>query len=196
MKFEQSLFDNAYNFDAYKALIIQLLAQKKTTGTDHSAAMINYTELNVVRLKRGEKQAKLSAEQIDLARKGVPQYWLLITEAWCGDAAANLAIINELANASPNVELKIILRDENPDIMDAFLTNGGKSIPKLVLITKKDLTDYASWGPRPAFLQNWLAENKKTEALNKSELTEGFQKWYAKDRGQSTANEILELMDL
>lgn len=196
MKFDQSIFENAYSFEGYKDLITKLLAENKTTGLDQSDAMINYTKLNVARLKRGEKHAKLSPEQIAQVNKAKTQYWLLLTEAWCGDAAANLGIINELAKSSDTISLKIILRDENPAIMDAFLTNGGKSIPKLILVDKNSMTDYATWGPRPAFLQNWLTENKKTEALSKAELTEAFQKWYAKDKGQSTANEVIELIKI
>lgn len=194
MKFDQATLESAYSFEEYKLLIDKLLSQNKTTGLDQSEAMINYTKLNVARLKRGEKQAKLTDAQISQIKNITPQYWLLISEAWCGDAAANLAIINALAKASSNISLKIILRDENPEIMDAFLTNGGKSIPKLILIDKDSLTDFASWGPRPKYLQDWLLENKKTAALSKAELTESFQKWYAKDKGQTTASEILHLL--
>lgn len=196
MKFQQSHIDSSFSFEGYKDLISKLLAENKTTGLDQSEAMINYTILNVARLKRGEKQAKLNQDQIALIKKAVPQYWLVLTEAWCGDAAANLGIINEIAKYSENISLKIVLRDENPAIMDAFLTNGGKSIPKLIMVDKNSMTDYASWGPRPAFLQNWLAENKKTNALSKAELTEAFQKWYAKDKGQTTATEVIKLLKI
>lgn len=196
MIFEQYLLDKAYNFEQYKDLVAQLLKDNKTTGLDQSESMIEYTKLNVVRLKRGEKQARLNDDQKAILAKAKPQYWLVITEAWCGDAAANLGIIHEMASSSDSIELKIILRDENPEIIDAFLTNGGRSVPKLILIDKETRSDFANWGPRPTILQDWLKKNKETGELSKAELTEAFQKWYAKDRGQTTAQEILSLVFL
>ena len=59
---------------------------------------------------------------------------MVISEGWCGDAAQILPVINKMALVSNKIEFRIVLRDENPALMDAFLTNGGKAIPKVIMI--------------------------------------------------------------
>lgn len=184
------------SYAEYVALVSSLIAQNKTTGPNQSDDFLAYTKLNQSRMRRGEKQAKLTEQQTNAIKSlKKPQIWMLLTEAWCGDAAANLPMINEVASASEHIQLRLLLRDENLDIMDQYLTNGGRSIPKLVIFDAESMQEIAQWGPRPAFLQNWLMENKKTEALSKSELTEAFQKWYAKDKGQTLAEELISLLN-
>jgi hypothetical protein len=61
---------------------------------------------------------------------------LAIAEAWCGDVYRELPTAVRIAEAS-GLDLRIFLRDENPDIMDEFLSNEGKSraIPVFVFYT-------------------------------------------------------------
>jgi hypothetical protein len=146
-------------------------------------------------MKRGNKQAKpTEAQQKALQNIQKPQVWMLITEAWCGDAAANLPMIAKLAETAEQIELRLILRDENLDIMDQYLTNGGRSIPKLVIFDAESMEEIAQWGPRPAYLQQWLYRNKQSQELSKEELNEAFQKWYNKDKGQTLADELIQLI--
>ncbi|MDV7397606.1 thioredoxin family protein, partial [Arthrospira platensis SPKY1] len=113
----------------------------------------------------------------------------------CGDAAANIPMIMRLAEVNPHIELRLLLRDEHPEIMDRYLTRGARSIPKMVMYRAADMRELGTWGPRPAYLQEWLYRNKESQELSQGELAEAFQKWYAKDKGQTLAEEILALAE-
>ncbi|MHC8520324.1 thioredoxin family protein [Rossellomorea sp. H39__3] len=59
---------------------------------------------------------------------------IAITEDWCGDAMVNIPILLKLAEAA-GIEVKMILRDENLELMDQYLTNGtSRSIPIFIFI--------------------------------------------------------------
>lgn len=120
------------------------------------------------------------------------QLWMIITETWCGDSAQNIPIIAELAKLNPLIELKIILRDTNLNIMDHFLTNNSKSIPKLVAFDK-DGNQLFQWGPRPKEAQS-LVLNARENQIPKDEYMVSLHKWYASDRGKTTEQEIYDLL--
>jgi len=120
------------------------------------------------------------------------QLWMIITETWCGDSAQNIPIIAELAKLNPLIELKIILRDTNLNIMDHFLTNNSKSIPKLVAFDK-DGNQLFQWGPRPKEAQS-LVLNARENQIPKDEYMVSLHKWYASDRGKTTEQEIFDLL--
>lgn len=119
---------------------------------------------------------------------GVERKLLVIAEDWCGDASNTVPILAKLADAVPNLELRVILRDQNPTVMDRYLTNGSRSIP-IVIALDSNFHEVGHWGPRPAELQAWVMANLKT--MPKSELYPLARKWYAKDRGDSTIREVL-----
>lgn len=189
-------------YDAYRQLTDELLAQGKTTGENHSEAMIHYTQLNVARMNRLDKTTRLlEATREQLQHVNRPMIWLTLTEAWCGDAAQIIPVLQKIAGASELVELRLILRDEHPEIMNAFLTNGGRSIPKVILLDAQTLDVLGSWGPRPAVVQEMvMAARADMEALTDKEakkeryqeLTAAAQKWYAKDKTQSIQEEFLK----
>jgi len=84
----------------------------------------------------------LTADDVSFFRKAGalpngPAKILALAEAWCGDVYRELPTIARIAEAS-GADLRIFLRDENPDIMDEFLSNDGKSraIPVFVFYTK------------------------------------------------------------
>ncbi|MDA9564238.1 thioredoxin family protein, partial [Flavobacteriales bacterium] len=183
------------SYTSYRELIDNLVNQDKTTGIDQSEAMINYTKLNVHRMNRLDKHIQIES-QLELTIENIDRHqtWLVISEAWCGDAAQNLPILNKLAELSPMVELQIILRDENLDIMDQHLTNGGRSIPKIIFTDELDQKEIAVWGPRPEPLQQLVLDNKKTKAKTYDELNKDIQLWYAKDKGLTFQREILTLL--
>ena len=127
----------AQSYSEYKELILNLLKEGRSTGSDQSENFVNFTRLNDKRMKRLDKQTKLS-EHAELKTQSIEKEftWLVLTESWCGDAAQTLPVVNKFAEANKNIELKVVLRDENDDLMNQFLTNGSKSIPKLIVIEK------------------------------------------------------------
>lgn len=198
----QSVIDSAMTYEAYRQLTDDLVAQNKTTGPNQSEAMIHYTKLNQTRMNRLDKTTILTVETLEkLAHITQPQIWLVLTEPWCGDAAQIVPVIHKLAAASPNITLRLILRDENLPIMDAFLTNGARSIPKLIVLDAETLEVFATWGPRPqalqAIMQPLIQDMKATTdpALRK-EKSEAqkleAQRWYNQDKTRSIQEDLLE----
>lgn len=187
--------DKSLSYPQYRDLIDTLLADGKTTGDGHPADFVEYTKLNVTRMERLDKTVALSDDLLkvlqDLKRK---QIWLVITEAWCGDAAQNLPVLQQMALQSPNIELRLVLRDENLALMDQYLTNGGRSIPKLIMLDSETLTELATWGPRPAGAQALLVAHKANPDESHADFVKNVQLWYAKDKTLSTQNELLVLL--
>jgi len=189
------IISKAIDYSTYRKLIQDRIAKNQSTGTNHSEAMVGYTDLNEKRMKRLDKTIKLLPETIiQLAAIDTPQVWLVLTEGWCGDAAQSVPVMVKMAAENPNIELKFLLRDENLEVMDEFLTNGGRSIPKLIVLEKETLNVLASWGPRPVEVQNLFTEAKKSPEFNYPEMQKVVQLWYAKDKGVNIQKEIIELV--
>jgi hypothetical protein len=177
----------------YRALVRDLLAEGKSTGPEQSEDLTNYSLLNDRRMKRLDKTIKISEETIQEFQKvSAPQTWLVITEGWCGDAAQNLPVLNKIATASDYIDLKVLLRDENLALMDLFLTNGGRSIPKLIALDK-DNNVIDSWGPRPTIATKMVADYKEKNGVLDPEFKQDLQVWYNKDKGQSIQEDFVSL---
>jgi len=191
---KSNAFKQAIDYPSYRNLIKSLLANNKTTGSNHSEAMIAYTKMNDQRMNRWDKKVSLDTDIVELVN-GLPKMnWLVITEAWCGDAAQNIPFIAKLANENPNIELKFIMRDEHPEIMDQYLTKGARSIPVLIIMDE-NYHDLATWGPRPEPVQNMVMEAKDNPDLSQSEFIEKVHKWYATDKNTTISNEFKELIN-
>lgn len=189
------LFESGYSYESYRKLIDELLTEDKTTGDNHSEDYLNYTKMNVQRMNRMDKTIDLS-DELRSKLKDLPckLNWLVLTEAWCGDAAQNVPILAKIAAQSDNINLRLLLRDEHLEIMDQYLTNGGRAIPKLAVFDEQ-FNELATWGPRPDEVQEMVLENKRTEKLPYQEFAKVVQKWYAKDKGKSLQLEIQELLE-
>jgi len=124
------------------------------------------------------------------ASPGVERKLLAIAEDWCGDASSTVPILAKLAATVPGLELRVILRDENPEVMDRYLTNGSRSIP-IVIALDRDYRELGHWGPRPSELQAWVMDRRLT--VPKAELYPQVRQWYARDRGETTLREVLRV---
>ncbi|MCV9929317.1 thioredoxin family protein [Flavobacterium sp. LS1R49] len=187
---------NSYSYHEYRKLVSDLLAQGKSTGAEQSEDLTHYSSLNETRMNRLEKTIKITEETISKLQNIREDYiWLVISEGWCGDAAQLLPIIYKMATESKDkIELKIVLRDENPDLMNLFLTNGGKAIPKLIIIHKEKLEVIADWGPRPKGATDLVNNYKKEFGAFDETIKTNLQLWYLHDKGVSTQDEIIEIM--
>lgn len=195
------LISGAMTYGAYRQLSTDLYRVGQTTGTNHSPAMLEYTRLNNLRMDRLERTLRLSDEiKSALQQMEMPMTWLVLVEAWCGDVAQSLPYLNAMAVQSEPVQLRLLLRDEHPELMDAFLTEGTRSIPKLILLSEDDQRVLGSWGPRPEGAQRIMREAKgrmqetkdaaERESLFDQAKTD-IQKWYTQDKGQAIQQEIL-----
>ncbi|HVE59640.1 MAG TPA: thioredoxin family protein [Pyrinomonadaceae bacterium] len=186
--------EKSMTFAEYIKLIDDLLLDGKTTGTNQSDAMFNYGKLNRQRMHRLEKTVLLNESLKEKARKiDRKQIWLIITEGWCGDAAQNIPVIEKIAAASDNIETRYVLRDENLELMDAYLTNNARSIPKLIALEAESLEEIGTWGPRPQAAMDLFIQLKH-QGLEKPLIMENLQRWYIADKNQTIQTEFEKLL--
>ena len=185
------------DYSTYLEMSHALYEAKKSSPADTAQAsedMLNYVKMNLQRMERVAKTMDLSPETIATAQAlGQKIYFLAISEVWCGDAAQNMPLIAKIADANPEkISLKIVWRDLNPDLMNAYLTNGGKAIPKIVVLDE-NLNELATWGARPTAALPIVAEWKASGAAH-SVLVETIQRWYNKDKGQSLQDDFNKIL--
>lgn len=183
------------SYQDYRNMVKQLVENNSTTGEDKSEAMINYSMLNDRRMKRWDKTVKIPQEIQDrIAEFNEKITWLVLTESWCGDAAHLMPVMNKIAELNNNIDFKVILRDENDELMNQFLTNGSKSIPKLIMIDNASGEVINSYGPRPDEATKMVNDYKKELGVLTPEFKEDLQRWYNKDKGQSTLKDLTAML--
>lgn len=187
--------DDAISYKTYVDLMQHLVDNEATTGDEQTESNINYTKLNQRRMKRWDKTVKISdaasSKIIDSKKKLT---WLVISESWCGDAAHVLPVMNKVAELNDGIDLRIVMRDEHPELMGAFLTNGSRSIPKLIVIDVEANKVVNSYGPRPNELTRLVNEFKATHGKLTAEFKEDIQRWYNKDKGQHIIEDLITLL--
>ncbi|MEP7381274.1 MAG: thioredoxin family protein [Gemmatimonadota bacterium] len=164
-------FDAALDFDAYLTTVVA----------------------NSTLWRSVHRTAHVSDEAVARAREVPGRLKLLaLTEDWCGDAVNSLPIIARLVDQVPTMELRLLSRDANPDLMDSHLSGASQSIP-VVMIFEEEMTELGWWGPRPTALQAWfLSEGIR---LEKGERYKQMRTWYARDRGRSILDEVLGIAE-
>ncbi|MCO6497274.1 MAG: thioredoxin family protein [Chitinophagaceae bacterium] len=185
----KEFWDNAVSYDEYMKEAKEAVAHPKP-GID--TEYHEYFELGVHRMERTMKIFNPSEEQLKLlADKDFKGKILIISEPWCGDASNAVPIVVKLFNDN---EVRITYRDQEPSLIDDFLTNGSKSIP-VVIFLDNDFNVIAHWGPRPAYGRELFEKHKKDPvAYDKEEFHNDVQKYYALNKGHDTAQELLELL--
>lgn len=186
-------FTNGISYADYSTLSKTFAKEGKSSGAQ-KPSYIEYSKLSAARLKRWEKVYKPSQETLDRLAAGVRpgEKWLVFSETWCGDAAHNVPFIAKWADHI-GVELKVIFRDENVELMDEFLTNGGRSIPKLVRMTA-DYEVLGTWGPRPTPLMEEYANWRAKDDFDYKEWTMFAQDWYNTNKGAALEADFMELL--
>tara|TARA_B110000037_G_scaffold63159_1_gene77221 strand:- start:58 stop:669 length:612 start_codon:yes stop_codon:yes gene_type:complete len=193
-KIIENSLQTAISYTGYRSLVRNLLIKGKSTSSEQSEDLTNYSRLNDRRMKRLDKTIKISEDTIQEFKKvKQPQTWLVLTEGWCGDAAQNLPILNKIASDTANIDLKIVLRDENLDLMGLFLTNGGRNIPKLIALDK-DNNVLDLWGPRPTVATKMVIDYKEKNGTLDPQFKQDLQVWYNKDKGKSIQEDFVNLV--
>ncbi|MFI5211026.1 MAG: thioredoxin family protein [Gemmatimonadales bacterium] len=131
----------------------------------------------------------------DWARTPVPEgeqrHLLVLVEDWCGDASNTVPILARWAEEATGLDLKVLRRDEHPEVMDRYLTGSARSIP-IVIVLDGEFEELGHWGPRPSELQAWVVAHKAE--VPKGELYPQVRRWYAMDRGASTLREVMQVL--
>lgn len=186
---------NSHPYLEYRKLVSDLLIENKSTGHEQSQDLTHYSSLNETRMHRLDKTMKLSDEIILQLKALKGEYiWLVITEGWCGDAAQILPIVNKMAIDSGKIDLRIVLRDDNDDLMKMFLTNNSKSIPIVIIVDKNTGELVGHWGPRPKGAVELIQNYKKEFGFIDETAKTNLQMWYLQDKGLSTQKELIDLI--
>lgn len=186
--------EKGISYSAYRTLVKELILEKKSTGAEQTDAILNYSMLNDKRMDRLDKTLKIS-DETQLSIDGLKNNYtfLVIAEGWCGDAAQIVPILNKIAEASPTINLKIVLRDENDELMNQFLTNNSRSIPKIIIVDSENNV-INSWGPRPSIATKMVLDYKAKNGSIDADFKKNLQIWYNKDKGNSTQDDLLKLL--
>ena len=185
----------SYSFEEYLELSVKSIEDfNDVIATESEREMLGIRKLNLQRMKRINKTYVVSEKLCSLMEKiESPQIWMVITEDWCGDSAQNLPYIAKIAECSKLIVLKIIERDKYLDIMDEYLTDGTRSIPK-VIASDVNGNELFLWGPRPKEAVE-LVKNAIQQGLEKNEWQEKLHKFYSDNKGQNLENEFIEIYE-
>ena len=156
------------------------------------ATFVERAQANAALWRAGHRLARVPDDAVERLA-ALPGRWhlLVIVEDWCGDAVNTVPFLARLAELAPNADLRVVSRDENPDLMGAHLTNGTRSIP-VVMVLDEDYEEAGWWGPRPSALQQWVTDEGMR--LEQGERYRRVRTWYARDRGRTTASEVIDVV--
>jgi len=196
----EKMFNAGMSYQAYREQVDNLLAENKTTGNNQSSELVAFTRLNVRRMNRIDKTIFLSEQELLEAGTNDKNFkWLLIGDAWCGDCAQIIPLVHKVAEATKGkVQLRIVSRDMFPGLIEAFATNGSKSIPKLIVWDSDKLGEViTTWGtrpePAPQSKLNWKAH---MDSITWEDFEKSLHGWYADDKGATTIKELLNVLKI
>lgn len=187
---------NSHSYLEYRKLMADLLKDGKSTAVEQTQERTHYSELNESRMRRLDKTMHITDENGAKLKALTKRYiWLVLSESWCGDAAQILPILHKMELESDGkIEMKLVLRDENETLMNHFLTNKSKAIPKLIIIDKETGSVVGDWGPKPQEAVNMIEAYKAEFGSIDETAKANLQLWYLHDKGVSTQNEIIQLL--
>lgn len=194
-RIDPAMFKRTFSYEEYQELITELVNKGLTSGPDQSEKLTHFTKLNFQRLKRVFRTLQLSEEIVEAAKNVQSEMlWVVIVESWCGDVPQNLPFLEAVSRQTNNIKLQIILRDDNPDIMDQFLTNGTRSIPKLICFDLHTFDVAGTWGPRPAGAVELVKTLLKDPEVTADMRKEAVQRWYLGNKGEQLQSELCPLI--
>lgn len=190
------IFSESLKYKQYREHVDALIIEGKTTGLNQEERLVEFTKLNVHRMNRIDKTVRID-ESTGAIFSGLNNSYkmLLIGDAWCGDCAQILPVLEKIAESSNGkIEMFIISRDTFPNLIEAFQTNGANAVPKVLIFDETKSNVLSTWGPRPKPAQdimlNWKA-NKDT--ITWEQFENDLHLWYARNRGTAIVEEIVNL---
>lgn len=182
-----------FDYSEFKALVEECARLNMTTG-ESTPERIEATRLNAHRMARVEKTLVIRPELSDLIRQIHRRTkWIVLAEAWCGDGAQTIPVIAKLAELNPLIELNIVLRDENPELMNEHMTNGTRSVPKLISIDCQTGKETGTWGPRPERIAQMGVQLKQQQpGISHDEFVKNLHLWYGRDRNAAIQEDFIK----
>jgi len=193
----KEIVSEALNYADYRAHVNDLIIEGKTTGLNQEERLVEFTKLNVHRMNRIDKTVRIDETTGAFFSSLNNTYkMLLIGDAWCGDCAQILPVLEKIAESSNGkIEMFIISRDTFPNLIEAFQSNGANAVPKVLIFDETKSNVLSTWGPRPkpgqAIMLNWKAN---MDTITWEDFEKDLHLWYTKDKGNAILSEISELL--
>jgi len=179
-----------YQYSVLLKMMQQKIEESTKGNVDHPK--IDKIRLNYQRYLRIHKTYQISKALRNMIDNiSVPQDWYILTEDWCGDSGQILPYLEKFSRINPHIRLKLLSREENRDIMDYYVTDGKRSIPKVIAVNENG-EELFRWGPRPAEAQR-IFDQHLQGGLSKPQAMEQLHGWYAKNRGKAIESEFVEI---
>lgn len=192
-EFVEKIIGSGLTPEAYQDIMERQAKLDPTDFEGIEAEQIGFAQLNLHRAGRIRRTWQPSAELTALMERiDQPQVWLILTEPWCGDSAQCTPCLEVAASNHPSVTIRYLLRDDNLEIMDRYLTRGTRSIPILVALDPEGREQFR-WGPRPAEAQA-VIEAAIAEGLEKPERLEKLHLFYGRNRGRALDEGIVTIL--
>ncbi len=189
----QRHLEQAISYAAYLELTKNIIENASPPAPYDNEKMLAYTQKNFGRMQRISSEIAIDQKLYNLLSSVSQKWiWIILTEPWCGDAAQIVPALCAFAEVNPNIDCKLLLRDENPDVMDAFLTNGGRSIPKLICLNTETLQVIGTWGPRPHEIQKMVDEFKHDTTTSFGEKVRLIHQWYDNNKTHAVQEEFID----
>lgn len=189
------LDEKAIDWQAYMQYTQRIVDGTLKPAMYQNEKTLKYTGTNLQRMQKTLNEMTIHQKLYNLLASLQEEWlWVVISEPWCGDASWGTPALYLLSTASENIEFKILLRDDNPDVMKQYTTNGSESIPKLICIRKKDFKELGYWGPRPEPLQQIVMAYKNNPQGEFKEMVRALHQWYQDDQWNTTQDELTLLV--
>ena len=185
------------DFDVYLDLTKNIIEQESfRTEMYQNDKMLAYTRENLARMNRVLTTINLESKLYNAVSELKEEWlWVIITEPWCGDAAQIVPALHTIASVSEKITCRYVLRDTNQAVINAYLTNGGQAIPKLVCFRKADMTELGTWGPRPVAAQA-LVDDFKANPNGRTfgDFVRQLHAWYEENKSADVQDELTLLV--
>lgn len=161
---------------------------------DYVSLLGENLKMHQVHCKRFEKDITEEEEKHIKAVK--PANILVLTEPWCGDSLAVLPVVRNIAEINGSWSMKVLRRDKNLDLMDRFLTRGGRAVP-VFLFLADDYSLIFKWGPRPKAAQDIFEAHRQQlqeGTIEKMEVIKKIRNFYSKNHGKAILSELMSAL--
>jgi len=193
----RSGLQRSMSYEDYRLMVAKLALEGRSTGPVQNQELSGYTRLNDQRMRRLDKTLKVDVDsELKIKKFDNRITWLVLTESWCGDAAQTIPVMNKVADLNENISIRLLLRDENLELMEQFLSNNTMAIPKLISIDDITGKVIGEWGSRPSIATKMVKDYKINNGKLTAEFKQDLQLWYNKDKGQNTVRDLLSLLFL
>ena len=187
--------EHAISFKQYMDLAQEIINSTTPPAPYNEPKMFKYASDNVERMKRLVNNIAIEQKLYNLLSNNQQKMiWVVLTEPWCGDASQIVPALAAFADISEHISFKILLRDSNLEVMDAYLTNGGRSIPKLICLNAETGEELGTWGPRPQSIQKIVMEQKNDPTTSFGEKVRQIHAWYEENKTRDIQLEFIELL--